>query len=143
VTRKLDYIAAYTYFFHTKPRVDLMMTRFFFRRKKLAFSSKTNVMVNLFAKTSRSLSKKRHFFAIFWRKYFINHTKHRFLALTYLTAPASEAKKDLLLIFFNYLLGKLQGRVARFFLTQYTQNEEKYTKLPLNYQMAIKNNKWP
>jgi hypothetical protein len=36
------------------------------------------------------------------------------------------------------------SRVARFFLTQYTKNVENIpTKLPLNYQMAIKHTKWP
>jgi hypothetical protein len=46
-------------------------------------------------------------------------------------------------------------RVARFFLTRYTKNEGKYTKLPQHYQMAknipndrkiyqmtVKNSKW-
>jgi hypothetical protein len=38
-------------------------------------------------------------------------------------------------VFFNSPL----GRVARFFLAQYTyQNGGKYTKLPLNYKMAVK-----
>jgi hypothetical protein len=33
-----------------------------FRRKKLAFFSKTNVIITIFAKTSSSLSKNRQFF---------------------------------------------------------------------------------
>jgi hypothetical protein len=45
-----------------------------FSAKKLAFFSKTNVMITIFAKTSSSLSKKRQLFRkIFWRKYFKNH----------------------------------------------------------------------
>jgi hypothetical protein len=45
-----------------------------FSAKKLAFFSKTNVMITIFAKTSISLSKKRQFFRqIFRRKYFHNH----------------------------------------------------------------------
>jgi hypothetical protein len=36
-----------------------------------------------------------------------------------------------------------ETRVARFFLTQLTKNEGKYTQLPQHYQMAIKYTKWP
>jgi hypothetical protein len=46
--------------------VDVMITIFCdfrqFSAKKLAFFSKTNVMVKIFAKTSSSLSKKRQHF---------------------------------------------------------------------------------
>jgi hypothetical protein len=42
--------------------------------KKMAFFSKTNVMITIFSKTSSSLSKKRQYFRwIFRRKYFKNH----------------------------------------------------------------------
>jgi hypothetical protein len=37
----------------------------------------------------------------------------------------------------------VQARVARFFLTQYTRTAENIPKLPLNYQMAIKQTKRP
>jgi hypothetical protein len=37
-----------------------------FSAKKLAFFTKTNVMITIFAKTSSSLSKKRQFFAKFF-----------------------------------------------------------------------------
>jgi GH18 family chitinase len=46
--------------------VDVMITIFCdfcqFSAKKLAFFSKTNVMITIFAKTSSSLSKKRQYF---------------------------------------------------------------------------------
>jgi hypothetical protein len=46
--------------------VDVMITIFCdfrqFSAKKLAFFSKTNVMIKIFAKTSSSLSKKRQYF---------------------------------------------------------------------------------
>jgi hypothetical protein len=52
------------------PGVDVMITIFCdfrqFSAKKLAFFSKTNVMIIIFAKTSSSLSKKRQFFAKFF-----------------------------------------------------------------------------
>jgi hypothetical protein len=35
------------------------------------------------------------------------------------------------------------SRVARYFLMQYTKNGEKYTNLPLHFQMAPKDTKWP
>jgi hypothetical protein len=42
--------------------------------KLLAFLSKTNLMINIFAKTSISLSKKRQYFRkMFRREYFKNH----------------------------------------------------------------------
>jgi hypothetical protein len=48
------------------PGVDVMIIIFGvfcqFSAKKLAFFSKTNVMITIFAKTSISLSKKRQFF---------------------------------------------------------------------------------
>jgi hypothetical protein len=37
-----------------------------FSAKKLAFFSKTNVMITIFAKTSSILNQKRHFFANFF-----------------------------------------------------------------------------
>jgi hypothetical protein len=40
----------------------------------MAFFSKTNIMITIFAKTSSSLSKKRHFFAKFFgENIFKNH----------------------------------------------------------------------
>jgi hypothetical protein len=48
------------------PGVDAMITIFCdfrqFSAKKLAFFSKTNVMIEIFAKTSSSLTKKRQYF---------------------------------------------------------------------------------
>jgi hypothetical protein len=45
-----------------------------FSAKKLAFFSKTNVMITIFPKTGISLSKKRQYFRpIFRRKYLKNH----------------------------------------------------------------------
>jgi hypothetical protein len=48
------------------PGVDVMITIFCdfrqFSAKKLAFFSKTNVVIKIFAKTSSSLSKKRQYF---------------------------------------------------------------------------------
>jgi hypothetical protein len=42
--------------------------------KKLAFFSKTDVLINFFSKTSSSLSKKSPTFSqFFWRKYLKNH----------------------------------------------------------------------
>jgi hypothetical protein len=50
----------------SEPGVDVMITIFcdfcLFSAKKLAFFSKANVMISIFAKTSSSLSKKRQFF---------------------------------------------------------------------------------
>jgi hypothetical protein len=40
-------------------------------------------------------------------------------------------------------LKKLPSRVARFYLTHYTNIGGKYSKLTLNYQKAIKYNKRP
>jgi hypothetical protein len=40
------------------------------------------------------------------------------------------------------VIGGDEGRVARSFLVKIYQNREKYTKLSLNYQMAIKYTKW-
>jgi hypothetical protein len=52
------------------PGVDVMITIFCdfsqFSAKKLAFFSKTTVMIKIFAKTSSSLNKKRQFFAKFF-----------------------------------------------------------------------------
>jgi hypothetical protein len=49
-----------------KPGTDVMITNLCdfcqFSAKKLAFFSKTNVMITFFAKTSSSLSKKRQYF---------------------------------------------------------------------------------
>jgi hypothetical protein len=58
--------------------VDVMLTIFCdfcqFSAKKLAFFSKTNVMINFFSKFGFVLSQKRQFFRqIFRRKYFKNH----------------------------------------------------------------------
>jgi hypothetical protein len=51
------------------PGVDVMITIFCdfrqFSAKKMAFFSKTNGMITLFAKTSSSLSKNANFFAKF------------------------------------------------------------------------------
>jgi hypothetical protein len=42
--------------------------------EKMAFFSKTNVMITIFAKPNSSLSKKhKNFRYIFWRKYFKDH----------------------------------------------------------------------
>jgi hypothetical protein len=53
-------------FFQVGPGVDVMITIFCdfcqFSEKKLAFFSKTNVMITIFAKASSSLSKKRQYF---------------------------------------------------------------------------------
>jgi hypothetical protein len=52
-----------------RPGVDVMITIFCdfwqFLANKLAFFSKTNVMITIFAKTSSSLSKNANFFAKF------------------------------------------------------------------------------
>jgi hypothetical protein len=58
------------------PGVDVMITIFcYFRQfstKKLAFFSKTNVMINFLQKTCSGLNKKRQYFRRkFWRKYFL------------------------------------------------------------------------
>jgi hypothetical protein len=46
-----------------------------FAAKKIVILSKTNVMINLFAKTSFSLSKKKQTISpIFWPKFKKNHT---------------------------------------------------------------------
>jgi muramoyltetrapeptide carboxypeptidase LdcA involved in peptidoglycan recycling len=56
-----------------------------FSAKKLAFFSKTNVMITIFGKTSSSLSKKRQFFRKnFWRKYLKNHNIGPWCATTQL-----------------------------------------------------------
>jgi hypothetical protein len=61
-----------------KPGTDVMITIFCdfwqFSEKKLAFFSKTNVMIKIFAQFSFVLSQKRQFFRwIFRRKYLKNH----------------------------------------------------------------------
>jgi hypothetical protein len=62
----------------TQPGVDVMITIFCdfcqFSAKKLAFFSKTYVMINCFSKFGFVLSHKRQFFAnCFRRKYLKNH----------------------------------------------------------------------
>jgi hypothetical protein len=70
-----DYWRQLGKFFAITAGVDVMITIFCgfcrFSAKKLAFFSKTNVMINYFSKTSSSLSKKRQYFRhIFRQKYF-------------------------------------------------------------------------